>query len=145
MITVQGLLSVVLVILIVGVLLIVFIPAWLERRSRANCQQRQTAADDIQTQERAARALERMLIPYARGRSAHFVAGTAAARERLNALLDGLAAAGATVSAMRCPTIYDYLLPIQHFWLAPRDAAAIWGDTRRVARLRGQCRRCPRP
>jgi len=139
-IAVQGLLSVVLVILIIGVLLVVFIPAWLERRSRANCRQRQAFAGDIQAQERAARTLERMLIPYARGRSAHFVAGTAAAREPLNALLDGLAAAGATVAEMRCPTVHDYLLPIQHFWLAPRDAAAIWGDNRRVARLRGQLR-----
>jgi len=137
---VQSLLSAVLVILIILLLLIFFVPAWLERQSRANCKQRQAFADDVQAQERAARTLERALIPYARGRSAHFVAGTAAARERLNALLDGLAAAGATIGGMRCPTIHDYLLPIQHFWLAPRDAAAIWGDTRRVARLRGQLR-----
>ena len=136
----QSLLSAVLVILIILLLLIFFVPAWLERQSRANCKQRQTFADDVQAQERAARTLERALIPYARGRSAHFVAGTAAAREPLNALLDGLAAAGATIGGMRCPTIHDYLLPIQHFWLAPRDAAAIWGDTRRVARLRGQLR-----
>ncbi len=136
----QSLLSAVLVILIILLLLIFFVPAWLERQSRANCKQRQTFADDVQAQERAARALERALIPYARGRSAHFVAGTTAARERLDALLDGLAAARATLTEMRCPTIHDYLLPIQHFWLAPRDAAAIWGDTRRVARLRGQLR-----
>ena len=136
----QSLLSAVLVILIILLLLIFFVPAWLERQSRANCKQRQTFADDVQAQERAARALERALIPYARGRSAHFVAGTAAARERLDALLDGLAAAGSTLAAMRCPTVHDYLLPIQHFWLAPRDAAAIWGDTRRAARLRGQLR-----
>ncbi len=136
----QSLLSAVLVILIILLLLIFFVPAWLERQSRANCKQRQTFADDVQAQERAARTLERALIPYARGRSAHFVAGTAAARERLDALLDELAAARATLTKMRCPTIHDYLLPIQHFWLAPRDAAAIWGDTRRVARLRGQLR-----
>ena len=136
----QSLLSAVLVILIILLLLIFFVPAWLERQSRANCKQRLTFADDVQAQERAARALERALIPYARGRSAHFVVGTTAARERLDALLDGLAAARATLTEMRCPTIHDYLLPIQHFWLAPRDAAAIWGDTRRVARLRGQLR-----
>ena len=136
----QSLLSAVLVILIILLLLIFFVPAWLERQSRANCKQRLTFADDVQAQERAARALERALIPYARGRSAHFVAGTTAARERLDALLDGLAAARVTLTEMRCPTIHDYLLPIQHFWLAPRDAAAIWGDTRRVARLRGQLR-----
>ena len=136
----QSLLSAVLVILIILLLLIFFVPAWLERQSRANCKQRQAFADDVQAQERAARTLERALIPYARGRSAHFVAGTAAARERLDALLDELAAARATLTKMRCPTIHDYLLPIQHFWLAPRDAAAIWGDTRRVARLRGQLR-----
>ena len=141
MIAVQWVLSLLLVVAIIFVLLLFFVPAWLERQSRANVKQRQTLAEDIQTQERAARALERALIPYARGRSAHFVAGTAAARERLDALLDGLAAAGSTLAAMRCPTVHDYLLPIQHFWLAPRDAAAIWGDTRRAARLRGQLRR----
>jgi hypothetical protein len=139
-ITVQSLYSVGLVVAIIIVLLLLIGPAWLERQSRANEKQRQRFADDIQTQERAARALERALIPYARGRSAHFVAGTTAARERLNPLLDGLAAARATVGEMRCPTIHDYLFPIQHFWLAPRDAAAIWGDTRRAARLRGQLR-----
>ena len=141
MIAVQWVLSLLLVVAIIFVLLLFFVPAWLERQSRANVKQRQTLAEDIQAQERAARALERALIPYARGRSAHFVAGTAAARERLDALLDGLAAAGSTLAAMRCPTVHDYLLPIQHFWLAPRDAAAIWGDTRRAARLRGQLRR----
>ena len=83
MIAVQWVLSLLLVVAIIFVLLLFFVPAWLERQSRANVKQRQTLAEDIQTQERAARALERALIPYARGRSAHFVAGTAAARERL--------------------------------------------------------------
>ena len=140
-IPVQGLLSAVLVILIIVILLIVFIPAWLERRSRANFKQRDEFAIEIAAQERTARGLERALIPYARGRSAHYIAGTAIARERLDTLLGGLAEAGVTLGQMRCPTVYDYLLPIQHFWLAPRDAAAIWGDTRRVTRLRGQLRR----
>ena len=82
-----------------------------------------------------------MLIPYARGRSAHFVSGTAVARERLAVLPPQLTAAQATLDALRCPTVYDYLLPVKHFALVPRDIGAILTDMHRVARLRGQLRR----
>ncbi len=137
----QSLLSVLLVILIILLLLIIFLPAWLERRSRANGRDRETLGDELQSRLRATRALERMLIPYARGRSAHFVSGTAVARERLAVLPPQLTAAQATLDALRCPTVYDYLLPVKHFALVPRDIGAILTDMHRIARLRGQLRR----
>ena len=140
-IAVQSLLSVFLVILIIVVLLVFFLPAWLERQSRANCRQRDELGAELQSRLRDVRTLERTLIPYARGHSAHFVAGAAAARERLATLPPQLTAAQATLEAMRCPAVYDYLLPVRHFLLVPRDLGAILDDTRRVVRLRGQLRR----
>ncbi|MBP8947880.1 MAG: hypothetical protein KBG73_03505 [Candidatus Promineofilum sp.] len=137
----QSLLSVFLVILIILLLLIIFIPAWLERRSRANVRQRDALGAELQSRVREARTLERTLIPYARGRSAHFIAGTDAARERLATLPPQFAAAQATLDTLRCPTVHNYLLPVQHFVLIPRDVGAILSDTRRVSRLRGQLRR----
>jgi TolA-binding protein len=138
---VQSLLSVFLVILIIVVLLVIFIPAWLERRARAHGRQRDELSAELQSRVREARTLERTLIPYARGRSAHFVAGTAATRERLAALPPQFEAAQNTLDALRCPTVHNYLLPVQHFVLIPRDVGAILSDTRRVSRLRGQLRR----
>ncbi|HOU41910.1 MAG TPA: hypothetical protein PK829_11645 [Promineifilum sp.] len=134
----QSLLSAVLVILIIFVLLIIFVPAWLERRARAHAVLREQFAADIQAQERAARRLELSLSPYARGRSAHFVARVDAARERLASVRVLVGDAAATLDALRLPVVYKYLLPVQHFALVPRDAGAILADTRAVRRLRGQ-------
>lgn len=131
-------LSVILVVLIIFVLLIVFVPAWLERRARANRAAREQFAADLQAQERAARRLELALGPYARGRSAHFVACVAAARERLASLRALTGDARATLGQLRLPVVYDYLLPAQHFALVPRDMAAIVADTRAARRLRAQ-------
>ena len=137
----QGLLSAVLVILIIVILLVIFIPAWLERRARAHGRLREELGAELHSRAREVRTLERTLSPYARGRSAHFVAGTAATRERLAALPPQFEAAQNTLDALRCPTVHNYLLPVQHFVLIPRDVGAILGDTRRVSRLRGQLRR----
>lgn len=136
----QSLLSVLLVILIIGLVLVVFVPALLERRARQNAEQSGRFAAELQEHEREARRLELTIAPYARGRSSHFSERATVARERLAALHAHLDAAGDTLAQMRCPQVYRYLLPVQHFVLAPRDAAAIVADSRRVARLRGQLR-----
>ena len=134
----QPVLTALLVVLIIFLLLIVFVPAWLERQARANRAAREQAAADLQTQERAARRLELALSPYARGRSAHCVALVNATRERLASLRALIGDATATLGRLRLPVVYDYLLPAQHFALVPRDMAAIWSDTRATRRLRGQ-------
>lgn len=136
----QSLLSAVLVILIIFVLLIIFVPAWLERRARDNIAARERHARDLQEQAKGARRLELALAPYARGRSAHFVTGVAAARERLAELNSLIDAAAGTLDSLRLPVVYRYLLPAQHFALVPRDAAAILSDAGRVRRLGGQMR-----
>lgn len=134
----QSLLSAVLVILIIFVLLIIFVPAWLERRARANAALHGQFAADIQAQERGARRLELALAPYARGRSAHCVGRVGAARERLASLHALIGDAARMLDTLRLPVVYKYLLPAQHFALVPRDAGAILADTRAVRRLRGQ-------
>ena len=136
----ESLLSTVIVILIFALVLVIFLPAGLERLGRGNVRRAAQAVTDLQEREREARRLELLIAPYARGRSTHFTAGAAAAREHLNALLAHLAAADATLARVSCPPVRDFLLPVLHFVLAPRDVAAIPLDTRRLARLRRQMR-----
>lgn len=131
----QSLVSAVLVILIILVFVVIFVPAALERLSKRNRATRDQRAAEFRAAEVEVRALERQVIPYARGKSAHFRDGAAAARERLAAWLAELGASGAVLAEMRCPEVYDYLLPVQHFALSPRDAAAILADRRRLGRL----------
>ena len=136
----QSLFSAVLVILIILLVVIVFVPAYLERLSKRNRAERDGHAADLRARELEARAQERQVIPYARGKSAHFRDRAAAAREQLAALLAEVAQAQTGLGAMRCPEVFNYLLPIQHFALSPHDAAAIVADRRRLNRLRNQLR-----
>jgi len=132
---VQSLFSAVLVILIILVLVVIFVPAALERLAKRNRAARDRQAAGLRQAHIEARALERQVIPYARGKSAHFGDRAAAARARLAEWLAALGAAEAGLAQLRCPEVYDYLLPVQHFALSPRDAAAILADRRRLSRL----------
>lgn len=126
--------------LILVVLVVVFVPIWLERSAKRNRALRLQYAAELEALERDARKLERAITPYARGHSAHFHTAAVAARERVAALDARLAPIGETLDEMRCPQVFDYSLPVFHFLLAPGDGGAILADNRRVGRLRRDLR-----
>ncbi len=120
-------LSAVFGILILILLLVIFVPAWLERTSRGNIARRDEYYAKLADLHRDARRLERSLHSYERTRSAAYRSAALAAGERLQHLTDLLAAAGSTLDSLHCPPVYDYLLPIQHFFNVPSDAG-IFGE-----------------
>jgi hypothetical protein len=133
---VQELLSVILVILIILVVAIVFVPAYLERLSRRNRGRRTEYGAELKTLRRERRRLERMLTPYTNSRSAAYREAAAAAGERLRSMTGRLDEVEELLDGLRCPGVSPYLLPVQHFLLAPGEAAQILADARNLGRAR---------
>lgn len=134
----QSLFTAVLVILILLVLLVVFAPAWLEKRALLNRARRTQYAAEHEALERDSRRLKRTLAPYHRTQSALYRSQTAAAGARI-ADLDGyLTPLAESLAQLRCPEPFNYALPAQHFVLFPGDVGAILADSRRLRRLRNE-------
>ncbi len=128
----ESLLTAVLVILILLVVLVIFLPAYLERLSRRNLAQLNQQATELNTLEREMRRVERRLAPYASTRSAAYRQGVAAVGEQLAALSTHLAALTTSLAQVRCPEVFDYLLPVQHFVLRPDHIGVVLADARRL-------------
>ncbi len=135
---VESLLTVILVILILLLFLVVFIPAYLERLSRINRQQRDAKREELRTLERDTRRVERRLIPYGDLRSTAYRNAVAIARKQLAETKTRLSVIDQTIAALSCPEVYDYLLPVQHFVLIPGHVAVILSDARQLRKLRGE-------
>ena len=130
----ESLLSAALVILIFLLVLVVFIPAYLERLSRVNRSGRAKCTQELRAYERALRGHELALMPYLRLKSAAYREATAEAAGRLQALATALDATEDQIVRLRCPVVYDYLLPAQHFVISPADMGDIIADTRGLRR-----------
>lgn len=129
-IIVDSLIIVVLIILIFALLLVVFIPAILEFLSRRNRAQRDQRWADLRKLEREARQFERVLAPYRRTRSVAYQSRTILAQEKLTALTQEINGIQQLLEKVRCPVVYGYLLPAQHFVANPNHMGTIMADTR---------------
>lgn len=135
-VAVESLLIVVLVILILLLVLVVFIPAYLERLSRTNRRKRDENSEALRALERDARRVERHLAPYTDLRAVAYRDGVATARRQLADLKARLATIHTAIGSLRCPEVFDYLFPVQHFVLVPNHVGAILSDARRLEKIR---------
>jgi hypothetical protein len=130
---VQSLLIALLVIAIILVLAIVFIPAYLERLARRNRARRAEYAADAQQLRRESGRRERALAPFAQTHAAVYRQGVEAGEKRLRLLSSRLDNVEDLLDELGCPGISThYLLPVQHFLLAPGDVGLILADARRL-------------
>lgn len=127
----------VLLILIILLVLVVFIPAYLERLSRANRLERDRLANETTALERNMLRLERLLVPYTRARSDAYRSIAVRSAAQLETIKEDIVALDGLLSSLRIPTVFGYLLPAQHFVMAPEHIGAIVAD----ARLLGQMKR----
>lgn len=136
--TVESLLTVLFVILIILVVAILLVPAYLERLSRRNRARRVEYGTELHALRREYRRHERALSPFGQARAAVFRERAGKAQERHQEMAAGLGDAEELLDEMRCPGVFDYLLPIQHFLLAPADVGVILADARRLGRARAR-------
>lgn len=127
-----------LIIAILLIVLLVFIPAYLERLSIANRAKRERSIDQLRNLERDARRLERLMAPYLRARSAAYHAIADRANELLADLQANLPHVDAMINHLGCPQVFGYLLPLQHFLSAPRDVTIIISDQRQLNRIEAE-------
>lgn len=137
-VVVESLLIVILVILILLLFLVVFIPAYLERLSRTNRQQRDGKREELRALERETRRVERLLAPYAELQATAYRDAAATAKKQLAETRTKLSAIDESIAALRCPEVYDYLLPVQHFVLTPGHVGVILSDARQLKKLGGE-------
>lgn len=126
----------VLLILIILLVLVVFLPAYLERLSRANRLERDRLAAETTALERDMLRLERLLAPFARARSEAYRSLAVQAAEQLATIKEDVVALDGFLNALRIPTVFDYLLPAQHFVMVPEHIGAIVADARLVRQMK---------
>lgn len=124
--------------LIILIILIIFVPAWLERRAQVNRAQRDEYAAATTALEADSRSLQRTLARYRRAESELYREQVNTTQDGLNDFDNQLAALKEMLFRLRCPEMYDYLLPAKHFILFPHDIRAIVTDSRLLARIRNQ-------
>lgn len=134
----QTLLAAFLLFLIVLVVVVVFIPAYLERLARVNVTQRDHYRRELQDLDREERRLERLLAPYRRAQSEAYQEAVGHVDAQLAHIRTEIDALGLLLDSLQCPQLFDYLLPIQHFALAPGHVKAIWDDSRNLKRVKLQ-------
>lgn len=117
-----------LIILILLVLLVVFIPAVLDRLARRNVERRDLLAADIKKMERDARRFERLFVPYKRLQSAAYRSAAKVTEENISLFVEEISQLGQLHKLVRCPAVYGYLLPVQHFVTYPNHISIILKD-----------------
>ncbi len=135
---VESLAIAVLLILIILLVLVVFIPAYLERLSRANRLKRDRLAADTTELERDVLRLERLLVPFARLRSEAYRSIAVQGAEQLTTIKEDIVVLDGFLTSLRIPTVFDYLLPVQHFVLAPEHISAILADARLLKQMKAR-------
>lgn len=127
-----------LLLLIIVVVVIIFIPAYLERLARANFAQRDRLRQEQQEIDREQRRLERLLTPYRRTRSEAYQTAVRQVDEQLAQIRAEITTIGPMMDSLQCPQLFDYLLPIKHFAIAPAHINAILADTKALKRIKLQ-------
>lgn len=122
-----------LIILIMLLIVVIFVPAYLEHLARRNIVRRDEYSVKARESERDLRRYERVLAPYTRARATIYRERAAHAANQLSTFSEQVTKIDNDVSQLRCPEIYDYLLPAQHFILRPEHVGAIVSDTRRLS------------
>jgi len=135
---IQTALSAILILVIALLALVVLVPAGLERLSRANRARREAYRQELVARRRDAHGIDQALHPWRGARSAVYREATSAVAARSEALGERLDATAAALAGLRCPTVFDYLFPIQHFLMIPGDATAILSDANRLRRIRAE-------
>lgn len=125
-----------LIAIILLVVMLVFVPAILERVSLSNRAKRDKAINQLHEIERESRRLERLLTPYLRARSAAYHDIATRAFDLFNQLQVDLKHLADSMNEVHCPQVYGYLLPVQHFYSAPQDVSLIVSDYRQLKRVK---------
>lgn len=121
-----------LIILIMLLIVVVFVPAYLEHLARRNSARRDEYGVKSRELEREVRRYERALAPYARTRATIFRDRAAQVENQLSIFSEQVGKMSIVISQLRCPEIYDYLFPAQHFILHPEHIGAIASDVHRL-------------
>ena len=132
----ESLLTALFVILILLVVLVIFLPAYLERLARRNLAQLNEQAAELHKLDRDGRRVERRLATYAGTRSAAYRQGVAAVGEQVEALSARLDSLSTSLSQVRCPEIFAYLFPVQHFVWRTDHIGVVLADARRLRQTR---------
>jgi hypothetical protein len=135
---VKSLLVLAALLLIFLLVLVVFIPAWLERRATTNRARRTACIAETGALDRSSQGLHRTLARYHRAQSQVYRDQAGIAVDRLADLDSHLATLNDMIGRLKCPEMFDYLLPVKHFILFPQDFRSILFDTRQLGRIRNQ-------
>lgn len=122
----------ILIVLILLLVLVVFIPALLDLVSRRNRAQRDLLKSEIKRMEREARRFERQVAPYRRLRSAAYKMAAKSTEEQISLLNAVITNTQHLAELIRCPAVYGYLLPAQHFLTHPGHIRDIITDSRLI-------------
>lgn len=120
------------------VVVIIFIPAYLERLSRVNLAKAAQYQKLQKELEREERRIERLLTPYRRARSDMYRSAVGQVDEQLAHTRGEIAGTAQLMGALQCPQLFDYLFPIQHFAIAPNHVNVIVADARTLQRVKSQ-------
>lgn len=123
-------------VLIILVVVLVFIPGYLERLSRVNVAKRTQYRQSHKELYRQERHLERLLTPYQRAKSKVYHEAVAQVEEQLSHIREELSNIERQVETLQCPQLFDYLFPAQHFAIAPSHINTILADSKTLKRIR---------
>lgn len=136
--TLQSLLTIVSLLLIFLIALIVFIPAWLERRANHNRERRDEYTAQAGAISRDDQRLRRALARYRRAQASVYRRQFSQANDRLGELESRLTILNESLARFQCPEMFGYLLPVKHFLLFPQDIRSIVSDSRLLGQIRQQ-------
>lgn len=125
---IQTALSVLLIIVIVLLVLAVFVPAGLEKLSRANRARFEASTRELAERRSDVSRFADALRPYDDVHSVTFREVARSAGDEVASLARQLGVIEAALANLRTPTVFDYLFPIQHFIILPGDIPAILSD-----------------
>lgn len=124
--------------LILLVVVLVFIPAYLERLSRVNLAKRSQYHQLQKELDREERRLERLLASYRRAKAEVYRSAVGQVDEQLAQIRAEVSGINQLLDTLQCPQLFDYLFPIQHFSIAPGHITAILNDSRILKRVKLQ-------
>lgn len=124
--------------LILLVVVLVFIPAYLERLSRVNLTRRAEYYKLQKKLDREERRLERLLASYRRAKAEVYRSAVGQIDEQLAQIRAEISGIDQLLDTLQCPQLFDYLFPIQHFSIAPGHITSILNDSRILKRVKLQ-------
>ena len=134
----QALLIPLALLLVILVVVLVFIPAYLERLSRVNLVKRSDYRHSTKELSREERRLERLLTPYRRAKSDIYRLAVGHVDGQLAQINAHLSDIDRLIELLTCPELFDYLFPVQHFAIAPGHIKAILVDSQILKRIKLQ-------